>query len=408
MKNSLFLLLILLSTFQMKAQPGNCILKKPSVSIHFGTGNVRDVNTEMTNYWRVSSSCPTDGHYSYTSFTDACFRGDWHTIREDHTPGDAGGNMMLINASPASGTFLTTTVNGLKGGATYEFAVWMMNVCRITEKCPYPLLPNISILLQTTTGKFVARFSTGDLLRRRTPYWTPYRAFFNMPASLTSLKLVMINHSPGGCGNDFVLDDITFRECEKPVPAITKVPKTSRPPNRTTYKPVTNQQPKPLKPVVKKSVPVKKSPAPVPVKRLQPDSLPQTISVAKKRQPAITKIPAVLLTRTNPVIKKIELPACEITIDLYDNGQVDGDTVSIYHNNKMVVSHARLSQKPITFQVSINPEQPHHELVMVAENLGSIPPNTSLMILTAGTKRYEVFISSTEQKNAKIILALEP
>ena len=43
-----------------------------------------------------------------------------------------------------------------------------------------------------------------------------------------------------------------------------------------------------------------------------------------------------------------------------------------------------------------------HELVMVADNLGRIPPNTSLMIVEAGEKRYDVRISSTEQKNAVI------
>ena len=46
--------------------------------------------------------------------------------------------------------------------------------------------------------------------------------------------------------------------------------------------------------------------------------------------------------------------------------------------------------------------QPEHELVMVAENLGRIPPNTSLMVVTAGDKRYEVRITSTEQKNAVV------
>ena len=43
-----------------------------------------------------------------------------------------------------------------------------------------------------------------------------------------------------------------------------------------------------------------------------------------------------------------------------------------------------------------------HELVMVADNLGRIPPNTSLMIVEAGEKRYDVRITSTEQKNAVI------
>jgi hypothetical protein len=44
---------------------------------------------------------------------------------------------------------------------------------------------------------------------------------------------------------------------------------------------------------------------------------------------------------------------------------------------------------------------------MVAENLGSIPPNTALMIVTAGAKRDEVFISSSKQKNAKVVLDLK-
>jgi hypothetical protein len=50
---------------------------------------------------------------------------------------------------------------------------------------------------------------------------------------------------------------------------------------------------------------------------------------------------------------------------------------------------------------------PHHELIMVAENLGSIPPNTSLMIITAAKQRFQVFISSSEQKNAKIAIDLK-
>ena len=39
---------------------------------------------------------------------------------------------------------------------------------------------------------------------------------------------------------------------------------------------------------------------------------------------------------------------------------------------------------------------------MVAENLGRIPPNTSLMIVEAGEQRFEVRITSTEQKNAVV------
>lgn len=126
-----------------------------------------------------------------------------------------------------------------------------------------------------------------------------------------------------------------------------------------------------------------------------------------RRKPTLPPPPAILTKRSNSTIKNFETEAGEIKLDLYDNGEIDGDTVSIYHNNKLVVSNAKLSQKPITFRILVNADNPHHELVMVAENLGSIPPNTSLMIVTTATKRYQVFISSTEQKNGRVVFDLK-
>jgi len=67
----------------------------------------------------------------------------------------------------------------------------------------------------------------------------------------------------------------------------------------------------------------------------------------------------------------------------------------------------RLSHKPISVTIGVNSDQPHHEIIMVAENLGSIPPNTSVMIITTSSNRYEVLISSSEQKNAKVVFDLK-
>ena len=117
--------------------------------------------------------------------------------------------------------------------------------------------------------------------------------------------------------------------------------------------------------------------------------------------------PAPLVTRTNALVKKIEAGPGDIKVELYDNGQIDGDTVSIYHNNKLILSRVRLSEKALSFKITMDENNPHHELVMVANNLGSIPPNTSLMYVTAGTKRYEVFISSSEKSNAKVVFNLK-
>jgi len=393
-KKSHLLLLLFYSVFQAKAQIGAWTFKEPVIRIDFGAGIFRDVNTVSPyHYQRVRGSCPTDGHYTYTSYTSNCFRGDWFTLNEDHTPGDGDGNFMLVNSSYNEGSFFRTELNGLKGATTYEFSVWMMNVCRITDKCPYPLLPNIVILLQTMSGKTIAQFSTGEVARRHTPGWKQYRAIFATPTAETSLKLIMVNNSPGGCGNDFALDDITIRERILP--------------------PVSSVTPKKANTVKRPATTVKQAPN----KEIQPTITARTETEARVKTPTITAIttgrpifppaPPLLVKRTNSLIRQFETEAGEIRLDLYDNGEIDGDTVSIYHNNVLLVSKARLSQKPITFRIAVNAENPYHELVMVAENLGSIPPNTSVMIITAVSKRYRVYISSTEEKNAKVVLNLK-
>ncbi len=386
--------------FGGKAQLADCTFKPPAVRIDFGTGTIPDLNTTAVgDYSRVSSSCPTDGHYTYTAATSGCFSGDWLTLTEDHTPGDVDGNMLLVNASYSTGPFFATTINGLKSNTRYEFAVWLMNTCRISDKCPFPLLPNITVRLQTPAGKVVAQFSTGELVRRTDPHWTRYRALFTTPAAPTPLSLVMIDHNPGGCGNDFAVDDITFRECVIKEPEITTATKV---PVATKKQPVASQ------PVPPKNapVPVKKQTQAVTIEKPKANT-PVPATPVRQKTPVLPAPPPILTKRANPLIKEIETEAGEIKLDLYDNGEIDGDTVSIYHNNTLLVSHARLSQKPISFRISVDAAQPHHELVMVAENLGSIPPNTSLMIVTAGTKRYQVFISSNEQKNAKVVLTLK-
>ena len=137
------------------------------------------------------------------------------------------------------------------------------------------------------------------------------------------------------------------------------------------------------------------------------DTTSTSITVLKQPQKITAPTPSVLKTRENALVRKIETEAGEIKMEIYDNGQIDGDSVTIYHNNTLVRSHMRLSQKPITVTIEVDPSQPHHEIIMVADNLGTIPPNTSVMIITTPSKRYEVFISSSEQKNAKVVFDLK-
>ena len=377
-----------------KSQPVNCNLKPPQYTIHFGHGNVRDINTTaLASYERVSSACPSDGHYSFVPATSRCFNDDWHTLTEDHTAGDDSGNMLLVNAAPFGGEFLNIPVNGLKANTTYELGMWLMNLCRPTEKCPSLLLPSLNIRLQTPDGKTIAHIITRDLPRIEEPHWSQHRVLFTTPKMVTTLHLVMRDNAPGGCGNDFALDDISFRECVKQ-DAQAAVPKKTVPKKKPVVVKSTN---KPTPKKVDQSL-VTKPKSDISVKKLE----------GLKEVPVLfPEAPLILKTRENALVKKIETAAGEINIELYDNGVIDGDTVSIYHNNTLIRSRQRLSQKPIAFNVNVDASQPHHELVMVADNLGSIPPNTSIMIISTAGNRYKVSISSSEQKNAKVVIDLK-
>lgn len=388
--------MILLFAFVSNAQPGDCIFKPPQFTIHFGSGNVRDPNNApLSNYERVSGSCPNDGHYSFASYIRDCFDGHWHTLPSDHTAGDAGGNMMLVNAAHSGGVFLDMSIPGLKSNTIYELGLWLINICKPAQKCPSLLLPSLHIRLETPEGRIVANIVTRDLPRMQEPQWGQHLAYFTTPASTSTLRLIMYDNVPGGCGNDFALDDITFRECviQKTEPTVMqKTPPTKK--TLTVSKPVIKKVTTPSQKIVQELPAI-------------PDSASKTVAVVKQAPAIIIPPPLILITRENALASKIETETGEIKINLYDNGEIDGDTVSIYHNNKIIKSHMRLSEKPVSFTIEVNPDQPHHELIMVAENLGSIPPNTSVMVINTPGNRYEVFISSSKQKNAKVVLDLK-
>ena len=61
-----------------------------------------------------------------------------------------------------------------------------------------------------------------------------------------------------------------------------------------------------------------------------------------------------MTTRTNLLVKQLETKAGEIRIDLYDNGEIDGDTVSLYHNNVLLKANVRLTQKGTTMHIAVD------------------------------------------------------
>jgi hypothetical protein len=178
----------------------------------------------------------------------------------------------------------------------------------------------------------------------------------------------------------------TTTTVKKPVTnkAVTKTPVTTKPDNKAIVKTPAETKPN--------------------VKIVDMDTLKK---VTVKVPPATIPVPKVLASRENELVRTITTDAKTVEINIYDNGTVDGDTISVYVDKKLVLSKKRLTEKAIPLTLTLDENLPVHELVMVAENLGEIPPNTSLMVVKAGGKEYEVRITSTEQKNAVVIFKYE-
>jgi hypothetical protein len=114
-----------------------------------------------------------------------------------------------------------------------------------------------------------------------------------------------------------------------------------------------------------------------------------------------------LTQRNAQVIKTIDVTGPSIKIEIYDNGQVDGDTVSIFMNGVLLVPAKMLTAKPITINIDVNQTDDIYDIVMFAESMGTIPPNTALMVITTSTNRYEINITSTEQTSGSIRLKVK-
>ena len=116
----------------------------------------------------------------------------------------------------------------------------------------------------------------------------------------------------------------------------------------------------------------------------------------------LTITPRVLLDRSNQLVRSLTVNTHEVVLNIYDDGIIDGDTVSVYLDNKIVINHAMLTDRPLVLTLHLDEDNDYHELVMVADNEGTIPPNTSLMIVKVGDKEYKVNITTSMQTNATI------
>jgi len=208
---------------QCQAQVKTCngALGDPVIDEDFGSGANPgpQLSQGTTNLQYVSSSCPNDGQYTILNAlvdSNNCHPYTWFNVPTDHT-GNKNGYMMLVNASYQPSIFFTDVANGLCPNTTYEFSAYILNLNYISLITATYSQPNITFTIEGPTGGGILATDTTGTIQPTTynqgPVWVKYGVFFTTPANVTSIRLVMTNNAPGGNGNDFMMDDITFRAC---------------------------------------------------------------------------------------------------------------------------------------------------------------------------------------------------
>ncbi|MFI5186148.1 MAG: hypothetical protein ACHQF0_05455 [Chitinophagales bacterium] len=114
-------------------------------------------------------------------------------------------------------------------------------------------------------------------------------------------------------------------------------------------------------------------------------------------------LPAVVATRKNDHMQDVYFKNDSLVLSLYDNGIVDGDTVSVFLNGETIISKQMLKAVATKKTIYISEKMDSVQLVLFAENLGTIPPNTGLLTIRDGEDIYQVRFSADLQRNASII-----
>lgn len=146
--------------------------------------------------------------------------------------------------------------------------------------------------------------------------------------------------------------------------------------------------------------------------KLIKNDLPDIVIVEKEDKPIenkkdsiITEVKTetpVIESRNKKIIQEIATTQEEIKIEIYDNGAIDYDSVTLYLNNKLLLQKRKLEHKAIRLSFKLDTTLDVNELAMFAENLGMVPPNTAAMIIYEGTKRYNLLMSSDMENTAVI------
>lgn len=98
----------------------------------------------------------------------------------------------------------------------------------------------------------------------------------------------------------------------------------------------------------------------------------------------------------------IEVQKPNIRIKVWDGGTVDGDVVTLFLNGKRILDKHRVNKSK--YNVSVTLAEDNNFLILHAEDLGSIPPNTIAVSVDDGVKEQILVLSSDLKVSGAILV----
>lgn len=97
-----------------------------------------------------------------------------------------------------------------------------------------------------------------------------------------------------------------------------------------------------------------------------------------------------------------------IELEIGDYLREDGDIISVYHNRRQFIKNLPIVNKKSIHTLRLNRDTELHEIILYAENLGRIPPNTSTLKVFDGTREHQIQITSSKEVSAVVYLRYNP
>ena len=110
---------------------------------------------------------------------------------------------------------------------------------------------------------------------------------------------------------------------------------------------------------------------------------------------------AKVAARKDVTRQRIEVFSDSIRLQFYDNGEIDGDTITVIYNGVVLLSHRGLTARPVDIWIKVA-RGSENKLQMFADNVGSIPPNTALLIFYDRKKQHVVRLDADAFSNAAV------